>query len=75
MMRLIEQLEGTGSVSDRHGVLGDVRYHVRMYQKFHEPGRRVIQERRIEGSVTRSRGQLVQRVRRLATWRRSHAAA
>jgi len=53
MMRLIEQLEGTGSVSDRHGVLGDVRYHVRVYQQFHEPGRSVIQgERRIEGSVT-----------------------
>ncbi len=52
MMRLIEQLEGTGSVSDRRGVLGDVRYHVRVYQKFHEPGRSVIHERRIEGSVT-----------------------
>src|SRR5258708_2972641 len=53
MMRLIEQLEGTGSVSDRNRVLGDVRYHVRVYQQFHEPGQNLIQgERRIEGLVT-----------------------
>ena len=53
MMRLTEQLEGTGQIFERDTSRGDVRYHVRVYQQYPEGGgapNATLQ--RLEGSVS-----------------------
>jgi hypothetical protein len=53
MMRLTEQLEGTGAVFERAAQRGDVRYHIRVYQQVQGKGKQVPGlAQRVEGSVS-----------------------
>jgi hypothetical protein len=53
MMRLTEQLEGTGQVFERDTPRGDVRYHVRVYQQYPDgAGAPSATLQRLEGSVS-----------------------